>query len=196
LTQFVHPLRQLDEHIDSEVGKQWSGRIKVDDYLQYAPVAAVFGLDLCGVKAKHNFRDRAFVTASSYLLMTLTVNAVKYTVEVQRPNGSPEYNSFPSGHTATVFTGAHLLFREYKDVSPWIGVAGYAAATATGVMRIANRKHWLSDVVAGAGTGIMCVEVSYLLLPVFHRVIGAPDHLVVVPVVGNNTYGAGFAYTF
>jgi len=95
------------------------------------------------------------------------------------------------------FVGAHILFKEYRDVSPWIGAAGYAVATATGVMRILNRRHWLSDVVAGAGVGILCVEASELLLPVFHRVTGlnAPP-LAVAPMVGRRYFGIGLAYTF
>ncbi|GHV03569.1 phospholipid phosphatase [Bacteroidia bacterium] len=193
--QINYPLSKFDRYIDKQVSQNYNGKTSVDNYIQYAPAVAVYGLDLAGVKAKHNFRDRTFVMASSYLLMAVTVNTLKYTVNVRRPDSSAE-NSFPSGHTATAFTGAHILFREYKDTSPWIGIAGYATATATGALRILNRRHWVSDVVVGAGTGILCAEAGYLLLPVFHRVVGIPNTLVIAPMVGNNTYGAGLAYTF
>jgi membrane-associated phospholipid phosphatase len=60
-----------------------------------------------------------------------------------------------------------------------------------------NRRHWLSDVVAGAGVGILCVEVGYLLLPVFHRITGLNDMpLAVAPMVGSRSFGIGLAYTF
>jgi membrane-associated phospholipid phosphatase len=193
--QINYPLNRLDRYIDKQVSRHWNTHTSIDNYIQYAPAVAVYGLDLAGVKATHNFRDRTFVMASSYLLMAITVNTLKYTVNVTRPDTSAD-NSFPSGHTATAFTGAHILFREYKDASPWIGIAGYATATATGALRILNRRHWLSDVVVGAGTGILCAEAGYWLLPVFHRVIGVPDNLVIAPMVGNNIYGAGLAYTF
>ena len=169
-----------------------------DDYIQYVPAVAVYGLDFAGVKAKHNLRDRTFLMASSYLLSTVTVQTLKRTTHVKRPDESDRF-SFPSGHTATAFVGAHLLFKEYKDISPWIGVAGYAVASGTGVLRIINRKHWVSDVVAGAGFGILSVEVSYLLLPLFHQVIGINEtqtSLAVSPVIGQSYYGIGLAYTF
>ncbi|MDR1936874.1 MAG: PAP2 family protein, partial [Tannerellaceae bacterium] len=115
LTQVSRPLRQFDETVNNAAGHH---RTKIDDYLQFAPAVAVYGLDFAGVKARHNLRDRTFVMASSHLLMAMSVYAVKHTAGVLRPDGS-ESNSFPSGHTATVFTGAHILFREYYDASPW-----------------------------------------------------------------------------
>lgn len=198
LTQKVDWLKKLDVSSHNKVGEHFTERIHLDDYLQFAPAVAVYGLDLMGVKAKHNFRDRTFVMAMSHLLMATSVYSMKRITGVERPNGS-NFRSFPSGHTATAFTGAHILFKEYKDTSPWIAVAGYAAATATGGMRVYNQMHWVSDVVAGAGIGILSVELSYLLLPVFHNVFGISDSkksLVVAPIVGQNNYGVGLAYTF
>ena len=39
--------------------------------------------------------------------------------------------------------------------SPWYAVGGYAVATFTGVMRVLNNRHWISDVLSGAGIGIL-----------------------------------------
>lgn len=39
----------------------------------------------------------------------------------------------------------------------------YTAAAVTGVSRICNNRHWLSDVVAGAAVGIGAVELGYFL---------------------------------
>jgi len=171
---------------------------KVDDYLQFAPITAAYGLGLIGVKAKHNFRDRFFVSTVSYLIMGTTVSVTKSKTHVLRPDGS-NYYSFPSGHTANAFTGAHILFKEYNHVSPWISVAGYSTAALTGIMRVRNNKHWVSDVIAGAGVGMLSVELGYLMLPLFHKIIGISadnKNLVVVPAVGENNYGFGLAYTF
>ena len=197
LAQAVSPLQKFDSHIDREVSKHFKRR-SFDNYVQYAPLSAVYGLDLIGVKAKHNFRDRTFVVITSHLIMGGSVQAVKMATGIERPDGS-NHQSFPSGHTAIVFTGAHILFKEYKDVTPWIGVAGYATATTVGAMRILNRRHWVSDVVAGAGFGILSVEIGYCLLPVFHRLIGAEETksgLVIIPTFGNNHYGLGLVYVF
>ena len=46
-----------------------------------------------------------------------------------------------------------LLFYEYKDSNLWYASSGYLFATATGVLRIANNKHYASDVLTGAGIG-------------------------------------------
>ena len=191
-------LHKIDLKTHEFASSHFTGKIKADDYTQYVPAVAVYGLNMMGVKVKHNNKERTFLMASSYLLSAACVQTCKRTTTVRRPDEA-NYRSFPSGHTATAFVGAHLLFKEYKDTSPWIGIAGYTIATGTGAMRILNRRHWLSDVVAGAGIGILCVEISYLLLPAFHKVTGVKDSrtsLVIAPVIGVNNYGAGLAYTF
>ena len=86
------------------------------------------------------------------------------TASVERPDGSSR-NSFPSGHTATAFMGAEFLRKEYWDVSPWIGVAGYAVAAGTGFFRMYNNRHWLTDVLTGAGIGILSTQAAYWLYP-------------------------------
>ena len=78
-----------------------------------------------------------------------------------RPDGTSA-NSWPSGHTATAFVGATILHKEYGLTrSPWFSVLGYGTATATGVMRVLNNRHWISDVLSGAGIGIMSAELAY-----------------------------------
>ena len=191
-------LRKVDVNTHQTVSKHFTCKIRSDDYIQYVPAVAVFGVDLLGVKAKHNFRDKTFLTASSYLLSSASTHAVKRISHVKRPDESNTL-SFPSGHTATAFVGAHLLFKEYKDTSPWIGIAGYAVASTTGAIRVYNKRHWVSDVVAGAGFGMLSVEISYLLLPVFHSLIGVSDSrtsLTATPVIGMNHYGFGLACSF
>jgi membrane-associated phospholipid phosphatase len=192
LSQAVPAFRQFDRYVNRTA---LHGRIKVDDYVQYAPALAVYGLDFAGLKAKHSFRDRTFVMLSSHVFMALSVHASKWATQVERPDHSAQ-NSFPSGHTATAFTGAHILFREYGEASPLAGIAGYAVATATGLLRIVNEKHWLSDVVAGAGVGILSVEAGYLLLPLFRRMMDGEQDVALVPLVGKEMYGIGFACRF
>jgi membrane-associated phospholipid phosphatase len=193
------PLKTLDQSADKAVRQNVKTRVRVDDYLLYAPALSVYVLDwtTCA-KAQHNFRDRTIILAGSYLVAGFATFSLKYATKIERPDASGN-NSFPSGHTATAFTGAHILFREYKDSSPWIGVAGYAAASLTGALRVINRKHWISDVAAGAGIGILSAEAGYALLPVVHQCLGIQDtdkSFVIVPLVGNGYYGAGLSYRF
>lgn len=191
-------LLNLDHSTNHEIGEHFSKHVPYDDYTQYLPVIAVYGLDWAGIKAKHNFRDRTLVAATSYIIMGATVQTMKTSFGVERPDGS-NFHSFPSGHTATAFFGAHILFKEYKDVSPWIGIGGYTVAAATGAMRVYNKKHWISDVVTGAGVGILSVEVGYMLLPVWHNILGIKNKdksLVIAPVLSTESPGIGLAYTF
>lgn len=190
-------LQKLDEGIHDEVSEHLYSKIPVDDYLQFAPAVAVYALDMTGIaRAKHNFRDRTIVMAISHLIMGTTVQTVKRTMHIERPDGSSK-TSFPSGHTATAFVGAHILCREYNNAP--IAIGGYAAATVTGVLRVLNKKHWASDVATGAGIGILSAEAGYLLLPVMKKLFKIKDDqksLVAVPVVDGKNYGAGLAYRF
>ena len=158
-----HDLKiELAENIDK--------KITIDDFSQYVPFVSVYGLNLCGVKGEHSLRDYTAILATSYILMGITVNVMKTSISEQRPDGSA-YNSFPSGHTATAFMGAELLRHEYRNVSPWIGVAGYAVAAGTGFFRLSNNRHWFTDVIAGAGIGILSAKASYWLFPYISKKI-------------------------
>lgn len=192
-------LKKLDRSIHKEVERHFTKKTHVDDFLLFVPITAVYGLDISGLtKAKHNFRDRAIVTATTYIIVGTTVLTLKKTVNRTRPD-SMDRASFPSGHTTSAFAGAHILFIEYKDTSPWIGIAGYATATLTGALRITNKKHWLSDIVTGAGIGIISAELGYLLLPVFQNILGIENknkNLAIAPIINKNNYGIGLAYQF
>jgi membrane-associated phospholipid phosphatase len=198
VTRVSPTLRNLDYSIDGKVLKNVHKRYIFDDYIQYAPYAGIYIPDLCGVKAKHNILDRTLVLGTSIIICTGAVQVSKHTIPVSRPDGSNRH-SFPSGHTATAFLGAHILFREYKDVSPWIGIAGYGVAVTTGAMRIINRKHWFSDVITGAGIGIISVELSYLLLPVWRKLFKLENNigfLTIVPLINQNSFGLGIFRIF
>lgn len=133
---------------------------KVDDYIQYAPLVTQLTLSMCGVKGRSKNRWQVLVTdAMAAAMMASVVNGMKYGIGRTRPGGGT--GSFPSGHTATAFMGATLLAHEYGHKSVWIPIAGYSVATATGVMRILNNKHYASDVLVGAAIGIATAELAY-----------------------------------
>ena len=135
----------------------------IDDYTQFFGPAMVVGLKLGGYEGRSDWPRLLASAGMSYAIMTVLVNGIKYSAKEMRPDGSTA-NSWPSGHTATSFVGATLLHKEYGLTrSPWWSVAGYGVATATGVMRVLNNRHWISDVMSGAGIGIMSTELGYAL---------------------------------
>ena len=141
----------------------------IDDYTQYFGPAVTVGLKLAGVEGRSDWPRLLASAAMSYGIMAAFVNGIKYTAKEMRPDGSSA-NSWPSGHTATSFVGATLLHKEYGLTrSPWYSVAGYGVATATGVMRILNNRHWISDVMSGAGIGIMSTELGYALSDILFK---------------------------
>lgn len=157
-------LKSFNSEIQEEVNEHIDEKLTIDDFAQYAPAASVYVLNAFGDKGKNNLKDRSIILASSYLMMSVTVLALKDITKEERPDGSSN-NSFPSGHTATAFAGAEFLWQEYKDKSIWYGISGYIVATGTGVFRIVNNRHWLTDVVAGAGIGILSTKIAYWIYP-------------------------------
>lgn len=144
-------------------------KTEIDNYTQFFGIALATGLKIGGVESRSDWGRYLASSAMSYGIMALLVNSIKYTAKEIRPDGSSR-NSWPSGHTATAFAGATILHKEYGMTrSPWYSVAGYAVATATGIMRVLNNRHWVSDVLSGAGIGIMSTELAYALSDVIFK---------------------------
>ena len=134
---------------------------EIDNYTQFAPAVLALGLNVAGVEGRSNLGRFAVSSALAYGIMAGIVNPIKYGAKEMRPDGSTR-NSFPSGHTATAFVSATILQKEYGLTrSTWYSIAGYGVATATGVMRVLNNRHWVSDVLSGAGIGIFSTELAY-----------------------------------
>ena len=137
-------------------------RRPVDDYMQYLPAVVMVGLKAAGIPSRSSWGRMLLSDMFTVTAMGLTVDGLKRTTQVTRPDGTNRH-SFPSGHTATAFMTATMLTKEYGHLSPWVGVGAYSLATATGLMRVANNKHWISDVMVGAGIGILSTELGYWL---------------------------------
>ena len=191
-------LKNLNKEFKDEVFTERAHKkVSIDDYLQFAPTAAVYGLNALGIKGKHNLRDRSMIYVMSNIILTGTVFSLKKITAVQRPDGSA-YTSFPSGHTAEAFASAEFMRMEYKDRSAWYGIAGYAMAATTGYLRMYNNKHWLSDVVAGAGVGIASSKLAYWLYPKIQHTLFKDKLLntVVMPTYEKGSLGVGMVHGF
>ncbi len=122
-------------------------------------------------------------TGETILLSGIVTGGLKGIAGRARPYASPQRpgdwrlfsgvrdgarQSFPSGHTTAAFAFAAAMDREYRVLglrsAYWVGPALYGAATLTGLARMHADKHWASDVVMGAGVGL----VSALVVSRFH----------------------------
>lgn len=132
-----------------------------DDYLQFAPLAVQIGMRLGGIQGvtESPWQMLTADAVASVSVLAIT-SAIKYTARIERPDGSSR-NSFPSGHTTMAFASATLLNLEYAERYPWLPAVSYGAASLAGLGRLLNNRHWVGDVVTGAGLGILCGHLGY-----------------------------------
>lgn len=196
----IHPIRRFDYYIRNEVAatdKNFNS--KAESYFLFGPIIMVYGLNLAGDEGKNRFIDRTALLGLSTAFMGISTFPLKKISHRLRPNGS-DYLSFPSGHTAAAFTFAEFMAQEYGDKSPWYTIVGYSFAATTGVFRMYNRAHWFSDVVAGAGFGILSTKAAYLVYPYIRNMITHTDKAgkstFIMPTYQDGVAGISFAKSF
>ncbi|NML64429.1 phosphatase PAP2 family protein [Hymenobacter sp. RP-2-7] len=138
-----------------------SSQTRVADLLIFAPYLELGATALLGVQGRNDRVNVLLVIAKSEAIMLGSTFLVKSLTHEQRPDGSDNL-SFPSGHTAQAFLAASIVHTELRDKSQWYGIGAYTIATSVGVLRMVVDKHWQSDVVAGAGFGILSAHLAYL----------------------------------
>ncbi len=164
---------------------------EIDNYIQFAPAVQVLTGNILGFQSKHGYKQLMANIAISNIAVGIVTLGVKTAYKDLRPDGSA-FNSFSSGHTATAFNNATLLFLEYKDSNIWYASSGFAFATATGVLRMANNRHWAGDVVAGAGIGIAIATVVTYWNPFnFDKKENQKVGLTGFPIINNQLTGIG-----
>lgn len=195
----IPKLKKWDLLTRNEVLHKNPSKTSIDNYTQYFPVVMVYGLNACQMKGIHNFRDRTLIYITSQLISGALVFPAKKFVAEERPDGSNK-KSFPSGHAATAFATAHFMYKEYHSENIWLGLAGYPFAVFTGVYRVINNRHWVTDIVAGAGIGIASTELAYWLYPkmvgLFRKGERQMDRTVFTPRIGRNTIGLNMVRLF
>lgn len=198
----MNNVKQLNVSTRTEINEHQPARINLDNYTQYAPAVMVYGLNAMGIKGKHNLRDRTIIYTSSQLIVAAFTMPLKYLVKEERPDQSNTL-SFPSGHSAAAFSSAQFMFREYKDTNFWLSLSGYPFAVFTGVYRMLNDKHWLGDVAAGAGFGILSTELAYWLFPKIDSMLRGKNKdkklsasTMIMPFYQNKIVGIGLVKSF
>ena len=154
-------------------------------------------------------RETARLTLMTFLHTGIVVQLGKHLTSRQRPswdNGNDhfhflsgffrryqdgqiaKYDAFPSGHTISIFGTATVIAEMYKR-SIWIPVLSYSLASLSGLSRITEDTHWLSDVFLGAVLGyaigkFMVSKRNYL------------NKLKIYPLSSPQTLGIGLNYSF
>lgn len=139
----------------ARLGYEWGGK--------WAAISV-----LPGILAAETIRDTPKDQISQHLdfaftslaMVGITTEVLKYIVQRPRPNHQPTPpfpygHSFPSGHASAAFGVAEVIRTLYGNGA---GAVFYSLAVITGISRIHDNKHYLSDVVAGAGLGIGLVR--------------------------------------
>ncbi|MBD0331531.1 MAG: phosphatase PAP2 family protein [Chitinophagaceae bacterium] len=168
-------------------------RTKADSYLEGASYGAMVAMGLSKITPSRNWQNSAVRIAKSELLSLVLVRSLKKITHIQRPD-SISYRSFPSGHTAQLFCTAAVFQKEVKNAKPWMVVSFYTVAGAVGVMRVLNNRHWASDVIAGAGIGILSVNIVQLTHKNKWGKKNLSEDLNVIPFFGTQNSGILLSY--
>ncbi|RUA12422.1 MAG: hypothetical protein DSY82_01330 [Flavobacteriia bacterium] len=161
-----------------------------ENYLMFVPTISMYTADLLKVKSKNDAFTQTKYLAIAGIANNLITFSLKHLTDEERPNG--ESYSFPSGHTSNAFVMATVLHHEFIDSSPILAYSGFIFATTTGVLRVLNNKHWVSDVLVGAGIGILVTDLVYRLEPLknWNPFKDKKCHsLIISPTYQNNQFG-------
>jgi membrane-associated phospholipid phosphatase len=139
-------------------------RTHVDDWIHYAPVVTMYAADLFGVPAKNTVWNQTKFLVISEALTAGIVWSLKLGLGIQRPNNGA-FTAYPSGHTSQAFVQSQVLYNEFRDTAPLLAASGFLFSTTTGALRVLNNRHWVPDVLLGAGIGMFVTNAVYYFEP-------------------------------
>lgn len=144
---------------------------QMSDYLLYSTIASPF---ITAFFTPNDYFRKALMSAEAFIYTVALTDLFKRMFARQRPYarfgditvaGPGQNLSFFSGHTSTAFAGATMSALLLADAFPewsWlIYPSFFIPAAATGYMRIAADRHYLTDVLAGAGAGTLISLLVY-----------------------------------
>jgi membrane-associated phospholipid phosphatase len=161
LKPVINGIPKLDNKIMKDIQQRHPGfHTNAADYLMWAPSASVYAMDALHVKTAHNFREHLIIEAGSVII----TGGIGYGMRLISRNKDAYKTSntkFPSGHTANAFRAAEIVHQELKKYHPVLSYSGYVVATGVGILRIYGKEHFLSEVLAGAGLGMLSTKLTY-----------------------------------
>lgn len=157
------------------------------------------GIYLGGVLFKDNRAKETAALSLRALIHSILVSQVfKLLLRRQRPdydngidrwfnNGiGKAFRSFPSGHTAQVWSLATVVAGMYKE-KPAIPVICYSLAVLAGLSRMTENEHWGSDVLIGAVIGYSIAQFI---------VNKRNKSFMVSPMIDSQKAGLNFTFVF
>lgn len=185
--------KDLNREIRELVGNDFS--TSADDFLVLVPVLEMYTADALGLIAKNHWFDQSKQLFFTDLITLGIVQGLKELTSKTRPDGS--YWAFPSGHSALAFSHAAILQQEFKDSQPIFAYSGFIFATATAGLRMANQRHWISDVIVGVGIALAVNQLVYQWAPLknFNPFKKTPN-LVITPLLNSKKIGLYLKYQF
>ena len=156
--------RYYDDPAGLDAARSWAETVAIGDSYGNGLYLAGFTALVWGygsLSGRNELRQTGHTMMEGLLLDAIVVNTLKTAIGRTRPDGS-DNRSFPSGHTTAAFTISSILVRRHGWV---IGLPAIGLATFTAIARMEDKRHYLSDVVAGAALG---VAVGQLVTPHKH----------------------------
>ena len=161
LKPIIPGIRNIDNQLWQQVKNSYpNNHTTADDYLMWVPSSSVYLLDAFSIKTTHSFKEHLILDAGSIIIaggIGYVMRKISGNIEVYKMNGT----KFPSGHTVNVFRGAEIFHQELKETNKLLSYTGYLIAVVVGTLRIYNKAHYLTEVIAGAGLGIMSTKLTY-----------------------------------
>ncbi len=149
------------EHLSPDV-RRWAGWIRTwgafNDTMVFVTVTWLIGR----WRRNRKWQRAALAALLAAAASGIGVNALRVTLGRPRPRaGLPDRftgpslqwkrQSFPSGHSGASFASASAL----AIAAPPVGGLALLSASAVATASVANRSHFLSDVLVGSGLGVM-----------------------------------------
>ena len=134
---------------DDKIQEVYQGKILGKSAAKLGDYWGIAGQFIILSRLKLGSDDFNYAT-SAIIANGLCTYGIKFIAGRMRPDGANR-RSFPSGHTSSSFLAATIADDLYGSK---IGVPAYLLAGLTGLSRIHDNKHYLSDVIFGASLGI------------------------------------------
>jgi len=155
----LHQIQQTDVDIERYLSNPCTKKsTPLDTGLKWAPLTVLLVLDAASYKTKSSFKQHALNFIVAEVILNAAMLPVKKIFNRKRPNGQAE--SFPSGHAATGFLSSQILYEELRENNAALSYSGYTLSFVTCLLRLYHKKHWFSDVAAGALLGIFSAKAS------------------------------------